>query len=607
MEATRSEILNWRNEKPTMARTISAASKLDRLGGDVSVRFAIVRNITLEPGLPAALKVSAAKRNVHAVVELGNFDAVQDEVCDADSVVYRNKPDVIVIALHLQTIMPKLVLQFSSLSPADVAGLCAGLVDRVAGLVARIREQSSALILVHNFEIPAVSCAGILEAQLEHSQRATIRALNADLARTVASLQASYVVDIDYLQSQLGYASALDERYWHIGRAPYSYAFIERLAEEYATFGAALKGKAKKCLVLDCDNTLWGGVVGEDGLNGIALSESHPGSAFVEFHAAILNLYERGVLIALNSKNNETDAMEVFEKHPSSLLRPQHFVATKINWRDKASNLREIAAELNIGLDSLVFMDDSAFECRHVREQLPEVTVVELPPDPSRYARILRGLNAFDTLSVSDEDRRRTQMYRSNIERTQLRNASGTMDDYLRSLRMTLTISRANAFSVPRIAQLTQKTNQFNLTTRRYSEGDISRMADDRSWRVYFAELEDSFDRAGIIAVALVHDTGDVARIDSFLMSCRVIGRGIENGLLAHIARESKEGGQRQLVGEYIATSKNELASGFLAQAGFASDDPAAGGFWRLDLGATLPAVPDWFANVHVSQQMANA
>ncbi len=603
---SRSDILDALGPEPTMAKIMATASKLDRLPSEEdSVRFAILRNITLEPGLPAALKVEAAKSGLTARVALGEFDAAQQEVFDPAGVLYAGQPHIAVVALQLRTLAPRLVLDFVSLTAAEIDDLVASTLDRVVGIVSAIRERSAAVVLVHNFELPIAPAFGILDAQLERGQAPVIQALNTELARRIAALSACYIVDVAHLLGQAGYEAALDDRYWHIGRAPYSFAFMQRVAREYVKFAAALKGKGKKCLVLDCDNTLWGGVIGEDGFNGIALGETYPGSAFLEFHAAIRDLYNRGVLLAINSKNNWSDAYTVLETHPNSLLRPDHFVAMKINWNDKAQNLREIAAELNIGLDSLVFIDDNAFECQFVRETLPQVTTIELPSDPTRYARLLRTSGLFDTLALSDEDRRRSEMYRSEARRSELKATAGSIDDYLASLDMVLTISRGTPFSVPRIAQLTQKTNQFNLTTRRYSEGDVQNMLADPAWYVYYAELQDRFDKAGIIAVAFVHDAGQIARVDTFLMSCRVIGRGVERALLAQIAADSAERGCTELHGELIVSPKNTLVHEFYGSNGLTPASAGAGQWWTLDLQGALPSAPAWFSAIRSGGELA--
>jgi FkbH-like protein len=598
MSAEQSAILELLGPTPTMARMISTAAKLDRLPDGNAVRFAIVRNVTLEPGLPAAIKVRCAQRGMKADVVLGEFGAAQQAVFDPAGFLYSTPSDVVVLALQLRTLTPRLLLDFSALSAAEIDELAGSALTMVLTLAAAVRERSSALILVHNFELPLEPAFGILDGRLERGQLAVIRQLNLELARQAATFNSCYIVDVEHLCGILGYDESIDDRYWHIGRAPYKFRLIERLAGEYVKFAAAVKGKTKKCLVLDCDNTLWGGVIGEDGLNGIALGETHPGSAFVEFHSAILNLYHRGVLIAINSKNNAADALAVFEGHPSSLLRTTHFAATRINWEDKAANLSQIAAELNIGLDSMVFVDDNPFECQRVREVLPEVAVIELPKDPTTYARLLATSGYFDTLTISEEDRRRSEMYRVEARRSELRAALGSMDEYLASLNMVLTISLATPFVVPRIAQLTQKTNQFNLTTRRYSEGEIERMLADEKWRVYYAELSDKFDKAGVILVALVHLQTEVASIDSFLMSCRVIGRGVEQAVIAEILKDVCVLGRRLVLGEYAPTEKNGLVKDFYAASGFTGRPGSENTLWEFDLQRPLPSTPTWFREV---------
>ncbi len=606
MNATTTEILKTLGDNPTMAKTLSTAAKLDAAGDDglTAIRYAILRNITVEPGLPAAIKVAAAQTGLKAAVHLGEFDAAQQEAGDAAGPIYGFKPDVIVVALRLHTLAPRLVSSFTALGTPEIDGLVEATLRRISSVLTTLREHTTAMILVHNFELPAAPGFGILDPQLPHGQHGVIRALNAHITQCAAAIDACFVIDVDHLLATAGYEASLDDRYWHIGRAPYSFLFLQRLAREYVKFAAALKGKAKKCLVLDCDNTLWGGVVGEEGLNGIKLGATYPGSAYVAFQSAILDFYNRGVLLAINSKNNYADAYSVFERHPDSLLRPEHFVSLQINWEDKVANLRNIAHELNIGLDSLVFVDDNAFECQFVRETLPEVTVIELPAEPTRYERLLRAFGGFDTLALSEEDRRRSSMYRSQARRSELKTASGTIDDYLASLQMVLTISRANDFSVPRIAQLTQKTNQFNLTTRRYSEGDIASMMSDRAWHLYYAELEDMFDKAGIIAVALVHDNGDVARVDSLLMSCRVIGRGVETALLQYIGKDAFKRGRLLLTGEYVPTAKNELVKDFFEAAGFTQRPGSDGRWWDLDAQAPARTAPTWFREIRTTDEM---
>lgn len=519
------------------------------------------------------------------------FDNGQDVVFDKKSTLFAASPDIIAVALRLHSLAPALVQQFTSLKAHDLATLVHNSLTTIETFIRAIRDRSTALIAVHNFEMIHLPAYGLLDAQMSGGQTETLRAMNRRLREIVSQVSGAFIIDVERLVSRVGYENAIDDRYWHVGRAPYKASFQRDIAREYVKLARALKGKNKKCLVLDCDNTLWGGVVGEDGLSGIKLGTTNPGSAFVEMQAAILDLYNRGILLALNSKNNHADAYEVFQRHPDSLLRPEHFVAMRINWEDKVSNLRQIAAELNIGLDSLVFVDDNPFECEYVRDALPQVETVELPADPSRYAGIIRGIDSFDTLTLSEEDRRRSELYRAESARIELRTSAGSMGDYLRSLGLKIAVHKGDAFHVPRIAQLTQKTNQFNLTTRRYSESDITAMLADPSWRVYYAELEDKFSRAGLVAVALTRDDGAICTIDSYLLSCRVIGRGVEQAFLSKVADDARERGARRLVGEFIPTAKNAVAADFYGALGFVKRGETA---WELDTTAAI-AVPDWF------------
>ncbi|MGO8673077.1 MAG: HAD-IIIC family phosphatase [Capsulimonadaceae bacterium] len=590
-------ILSWLNDAPTTARYIAASSKLDALPDSETAgnaRIAILSNITLDPIIPS-LKVECYRIGLRPIVYVGPFDGAQQVVFDPQSSLFQFEPDIVVLALRLHTLTPDLMMRFGQLSKADVDDLSAGTQDRVIALLGAIRARSPATILVNNFELAHYPSFGILDAQLQRGQQSVIRDLNARLAQQVAEVGGAYVVDLEHVLASVGYDSGLDDRYWHIGRAPYAQPLLKRLSAEYAAFAAILKGRNRKCLVLDCDNTLWGGVVGEDGINGIRLGTTHPGSAYRDFHAAILDLYHRGVLLALNSKNNEADALTVFSEHPGSLLKPEHFVARRINWQDKAANLSEIAAELNIGVDSLVFVDDNPVECEFVRQTLPGVLVVQLPPDPTRYRSTLQSMRCFDTLALSDEDRRRSEMYRIDAQRSEARRRSETLEDYLRSLDMELTFGTADPATIPRIAQLTQKTNQFNVTTRRYSEEDIRRFSDDPETAVHWARLRDRFDDNGLIAVAIVRYEGDCGVIDTLLMSCRVIGRGVERGIIAHVAGEAAAKGCNKMLGEFIPTAKNSLAANLYADQGFEAVDNSVGSLWRLSLVGALPQPPDWF------------
>lgn len=590
------QILDWLHAEPSAARVVAAASKLTRLGdmGLPEIRIAILRNVTLEPIRPY-IQVKCFEAGLKPVLMFGGFNTAPQEARDPASELYKFKPDIVVLALRLNALAPEMGERFTLLAPEAVEQLAAAAVEELLGMIRIVRAQSAAPILVHNFELPLYPAGGIPGGQSPAGPLNLIRDLNRRLLAAVAPVGQTIVVDIEHLLGQVGYESGLDDRNWHQARAPYALPLLDKLAAEYVRIARALKGKARKCLVLDCDNTLWGGIVGEDGLQGIQLGRTYPGSAYRAFQSAVLELQHRGILLALCSKNNEADVLEVLDNHPECLIRKEHLACTRINWNDKAANLREIARELNIGLDSLVFVDDSEFECSLIRQTVPEVQVLHLPKDPTRYERILRGLDSFDALAVTAEDLARTRQYQIEAQRQGLRAQSGSIEDYLRSLDMVLTLAHADPLGIPRIAQLTQKTNQFNLTGRRYSEAEIYSLAKNADAAVYSAHLEDRFDSSGIIAVAIVRYEGDGAAVDTFLMSCRVIGRGVEGALLAHLAAEARQRGCRRMTGEYRATKKNAMTADFYPRHGF---QPTGAGTYELLLEGPGPAAPAWFKTI---------
>jgi FkbH-like protein len=601
---TRTSIIDDLDANPTSARVMAAAGKLARWFDESvpEVRIAILRNFTAEPVGPY-LTVECFRAGVRPILQFGPFDAVHEDVFNGDSELFRFHPDIVVLALRLHSFTPDLIFQFARQTAKDIEASIQDTIDRISAFVGAIRQRSTATILVHNFEWPDSPSYGILDAQSPVGQVPALSGLNDRLARKLSTIPSAYIVDIARLLAGVGYEHGIDDRYWHAGRSPYAGPMLRRLSEEYAAFAAALKGRNRKCLVLDCDNTLWGGIVGEDGLSGIKLGPTHPGSAYVDFQATVLDLYHRGVLLALNSKNNDADAMSVFSDHPHCLLKPEHFASRRINWQDKATNLREIASELNIGIDSLVFLDDNHVERDYVRQALPEVLVVDLPQEPAYYRRTLAGLRCFDTLTLTDEDRHRTMLYHREAQRSELKRESGGLDQYLRSLEMVISFGYADEAMIPRIAQLTQKTNQFNVTTRRYSEEDIRRMAADTGWLVCWARLRDRFDDNGLIAVAIVAFSGQSARIDTLLMSCRVIGRGVEQALLAHLCVVAEARQCSRLLGEFLPTAKNGQVADLFQRSGFSPPEGEDGRFWSLALDGLLPRAPDWFREIKLEEE----
>ena len=373
------------------------------------------------------------------------------------------------------------------------------------------------------------------------------------------------VLEIAEIARNMGREKFYSKRMWYLGSIPFSMSGEKAIAEEISKAWNALKGNRKKCLVLDLDNTLWGGVIGEDGLQGIELSTTKEGSRFRDFQKRIKDLKDQGVLLAIVSKNNEEDAMEAIREHPDMVLREDDFVIIKANWEPKPVNIQNIAKELNIGLDSLVFIDDNPIERESVKSALPEVNVPDFPKDTSTLESFAIEISKryFPVLKLTDEDLNKTNQYKVEQKRNEIKQKSISIEEYLESLEMKKTFSQIDESDVTRAAQLTQKTNQFNLTTRRYTESDIWNMLKSENHQVWIGELEDKFGSYGKVILAIVKLEENTAIIDTFLMSCRVMGRNIEKDFLSEIEKEMTLKGKTQIIAEYIPTPKNSVVKDF--------------------------------------------
>ena len=585
----------------TYAQYTAVANELGRLTpeqtGKPPLKIALLRNFTIEPLIPV-LAGELYFAGFHPLFHIGDFDAIEAEVLNPTSTLYAFEPDFIVLALWLEALSPALTTKFLSSPPETTSDEIVRVRRHVHDLSAALRRSTRAPILLNNFPLPPAPTLGILDNQSTSYQTHAILELNASLCGDARAMSDVLIVDIMRLFAFHGYAHAVDERHWQMARAPLSHSVLLPLGRECVTFIRALRGKAKKCLVLDCDDTLWGGIIGEDGISGIKLGPTYPGSCFVALQEELLNLHDRGVILALCSKNNEADVLEVLREHPDMLLRERHFATWQINWDDKVTNLRRIADELNIGLDSLVFVDDSDFEATFVREQLPEVAVLKLPDKAfASYRAELSRSGLFDSLTYTEEDRRKNAMYGENRTRKQLEVGASSLDDYLATLDIEVEIREPTEIDIPRVSQMTQKTNQFNLTTRRYSTGDIRAFLESAEADVVALKVRDRVSDLGLVGMAIVTYDGAVASIDTLLMSCRALGRGVEDALLSVIANNAQEHrGSSRIVGTYLETAKNAMVKEFYAARAFTLLEAApARTTWELSLnpGATIEP-PSW-------------
>lgn len=470
-----------------------------------------------------------------------------------------------------------------------VDGLHHRILSLEAGEVSALVERFKAdldLVLANLSDRPLVLVNRFtsLPFNLHHRERDHLDAFCEELNRHLESSRQPNVrlIDVDRVLARVSVDKGIDWRSFHSSKALYSVAFHKAYAEFVRPAVCAATGRARKVLVFDCDQTLWKGILGEDGFDGIEMSSrTKDGAVFAEVQALALALQRRGVLLALCSKNNPEDVDQVLRAHPDMQLRDERLAIKRVNWQDKATNLREIAAELGLGLDSLVLVEDSDFEVNLVREQLPEVRVLQVPQRLYRYPALIRE-NAwlFERSGLTAEDLRKTEMYREQDQRGRQREAFASVDDYLRSLELRLTIHVDEPGHVARLSQLTQKTNQFNLTTRRYTEAEMARFIASDDWRVFDFALRDRFGDYGLTGLALValEDARTKARLDTFLMSCRVIGRGVEAAFLDRIVAGLHAAGLTRLEAEYVPTARNAQVSDFFDRMGFARAARAEGG-----------------------------
>jgi FkbH-like protein len=591
----------WRNESGAGAAAF-VVSRYEKLRDKLPVsryRLAILRSFTVEPTIPL-LRAAAFASGIDLTVQLGDFNAYPQEILDENSPLYRFAPDGVILAARTADLAPDLWNQYPDLSQAAVAEAVQRVSKSFEQWVQAFRKRSSAALIVHSLEQPARPSTGVLDAQSGFSesglgQSGAIQQINQELRKDVSSHRGVYLLDYDALVARHGRLRWHDERKWLTARMPIAADQLIHLAREWLRFVVPLAGKTAKVLVVDLDNTLWGGVIGEDGMAGIQIGAEYPGAAYQALQRALLDLARRGILLAICSKNNLDDAMEALQNHPGMLVRPSHFAAMRINWHDKALNLREIASELNVGVDALAFLDDNPMEREQVRAALPQINVIDLPPDPLEYAATVRDAPAFQRLVLSEEDQQRTELYAAQRERSQAQQSFQSKEDFFRYLELEAEIAPLEPATLARIAQLTQKTNQFNLTTRRRTEQQIAEVAARADSQVLTIRLRDRFGDHGLVGIAITRDESETCEIDTFLLSCRVIGRTVETAFLSHVASGASNRGCQQLSGWFLPTRKNAPARDFYAQHGFQlQKQNGESSLWTLDLRQQTIAMPEW-------------
>lgn len=607
-EAARRLSALWRRD-PATGTASFVTSRVEQLREKVALpkfRLVILRSFTVEPIVPL-LRAEAFAYGIDLEVRVGDFNTYVQEMLDGESSLYRFEPNAVMLAVHTEQAAPELWHDFADYAPEGAQQAVERVVKSYEQWIAAFRKHSQAALIIHSLERPPASAFGILDDQSETGQSGLIRQINRELRRAAKEFRGVYVLDYDALVARHGSRQWHDERKWQTARLPVAAAYLLEMAREWVRFIVPLTGRTVKVLAVDLDNTLWGGVIGEDGMSGIKVGAEYPGAAYQALQRALLDLSRRGILLAVCSKNNLDDAMEALEKHPGMLVRAKHFAALRINWTDKSQNLREIADELNVGIDALAFLDDNPFEREMVRAALPEVTVIDLPKNPLEYASAVRNCAVFERLTLSAEDQQRTEMYAAQKQRNGTEQSFQSKEDFFRFLEQEAELEPASEMTLARVSQLTQKTNQFNLTTRRYTEPQVAEMAKRPDWHIFSIKVRDRFGDHGLVGVAITHDEGEQCEVDTFLLSCRVIGRTVETALLAYLAECAAQRGCKHLVGWFLATKKNAPARDFYQQHGFERREAnGTGSLWSLDLKRSALHCPDWIKlNVNHSSSTA--
>jgi FkbH-like protein len=564
---------------PQLEMLAKAVPKVSLPLGAEWIKMAILSNATTDLLIPAVAG-SAPRHAIWIDAKGAPFGSFVSEALDPQSETHRRRNDVVVLALDYRAFglppCPGNVQRATELVDAAV--------QSVQQFAQAFQAANGAIVVMQTLAPPATSLFGNLDAQLPGTLLWMIERFNQQLRAIQAP--GMLLFDVAQLAASIGLDQWHDPIQWNIGKFPFSHDVVPLYADALCRVVMAAKGKARKCLVLDLDNTLWGGVIGDDGMTGIVLGQGDAvGEAFLEIQRTALALRERGVVLAVSSKNDEAVARQVFREHPDMLLREEHIAVFQANWKDKASNLRAIADTLNIDVSALVFLDDNPAERQQVRLALPEVGVPELPAAPEYYPMMLLAGGYFEAVQFTDEDRVRAAQYQDNAARTVALGAASDMGAYLESLDMIAHVSRFDEAGRARITQLINKTNQFNLTTRRYSEADVAAFENDPDVLGLQIRLQDRFGDNGMISVLICKRDGERWLIDTWLMSCRVLNRRLEEQTLNILCAGARAQGIRELVGEYRPTAKNGMVREHYRKLGFVlADEGADAVTWTLSL-----------------------
>lgn len=550
------------------------------------LRLGIAGSGTLDLVVPQLI-ATAARHGIALECLITPYGQAVQHAIDPRSVLNCAKCDLVLLALQSHEV-PGLSDELAT--DDDISSSLEFLANLADGI-----RQSGAGVVFQTFAGPQTWQFGSFDRCLTGTRRRRLDALNAGLAQ-LASNTSDHLFDVAALAERIGLDRWLSRRDWYLAKLPFAADCIPAYAELLSRLLAATKGLSRRCLVLDLDNTLWGGVLGDDGIEGIALGEGSPaGEAHLALQRYALALHSRGVVLAVSSKNDPEFAQRAIDTHPEMLLRSEHFAAIQANWSDKAANLQAIAEEVSLGLASLVFLDDNPAERALIRRLLPDVAVPELPEDPSHFVDFLDAAGYFEAVFHSAEDASRTTFFRQNRKRKALLQASGGLDSYLASLDMVARFQPFDEAGLERIVQLINKSNQFNLTTRRYTALHLRELMADPRYATLQVRLEDCFGDSGMVSVIILKQVSpSEVEIDTWLMSCRVLGRRLEEAVLGELLGMAQKLGASHLIGRFYPTERNSIVSDHYAKLGFLLEDTLSDGatVWRLETSVVPPKAP---------------
>lgn len=527
--------------------------------------------------LKQALIGYGVERNMKLNIFEAEYDSIDLEMLNPQSDLYSFEPEF--IAIYFST--RKLYKEFHKTPFEERGNFAQNRIERIKAYISSTNSLSKARLILSNYTWKEDMLFANYGNKLLISWAYQLKLLNLKLIELASQNENVFINDLEKVENHFGAVNSFDAKSYIRGDITTSFDILPWYAKNTIDIVQCLRGKFKKCLILDLDNTTWGGIIGDDGIEKIQVGDLGLGKAFSSLQLWAKNLKQRGIILCVCSKNTEHIAKEPFEKHPDMVLRLDDIAVFVANWENKADNIRYIQRVLNIGFDSMVFLDDNPMERNLIRSEIPEVLVPELPEDPSEYVPYLSNLNLFETISYSNTDTDRTKMYQDEASRSKLEASYENVGDFMKNLEMEAIAAPFDSFNVPRIAQLTQRSNQFNLRTVRYTEGDVTALINSDKHNTMYVSLKDKFGNYGLISVLIMEKiSSDELFIDTWIMSCRVLKRNVEQFVLNKLIKVCNDGGFKTLVGERLPTKKNVLVENHYSDLGFKEE----GGKWYLDV-----------------------